>query len=127
MPTLRWDGDALFGDLANTGQLIEPGQEIDVDEEDADHYLGHRSGDWERVDEPAEGDGDESGDESEETDDDADSEDIEPPFDPTEPTVSELKDKLEDGDYTDAELEALKEAEDRSTAVDAINAELEEE
>lgn len=65
--------------------------------------------------------------------DDADSEpdqedDVvaEPPFDPTEKTVGELEELLEEGDYSAAELDAIAAAEeageDRSTAHDAIDA-----
>lgn len=48
------------------------------------------------------------------------------PFDPAEFSVAELEDQLEAGDYTADELDALEEAEaagdDRTTAIDAINA-----
>lgn len=58
-------------------------------------------------------------------------EDVEPPFDPSEKTVDELQDALEQNEYSDAELEALAEAEadgkNRETALEAIEAELEEE
>ena len=48
----------------------------------------------------------------------------EPPVDPTELTVDELRDALTAGDYSDAELGAIQAAEEagdsRSTALDAV-------
>lgn len=59
--------------------------------------------------------------ESGQTEDD----DVEPPFEPAEKTVDEVRDELDGGDYSVAELEALQDAEeaadDRSTAQDAID------
>lgn len=64
-------------------------------------------------------------DEDENEDEEADSE-AEPPFDPGEHSVDDLRDRLDEGDYSDAELDALADAEaagdDRSTAQDAIDA-----
>jgi hypothetical protein len=66
-------------------------------------------------------DGADSGDDQEDDDVVA-----EPPFDPTEKTVGELEELLEEGDYSAAELDAIDAAEqageDRSTARDAIDA-----
>ena len=48
----------------------------------------------------------------------------EPPFDPSEYTVSEIEERLEEGDFDEPELLALDSAEaedkDRETALDAI-------
>ena len=60
--------------------------------------------------------------------DDQEDDDVvaEPPFDPTEKTVGELEELLDEGDYSAAELDAIAAAEeageDRSTAQDAIDA-----
>lgn len=42
---------------------------------------------------------------------DADDDGVDAPFDPDEYTVSEFEDRVESGDYSDAELDALAEAE----------------
>ena len=67
--------------------------------------------------------GDDAGSEPDQEDDDVVAE---PPFDPTEKTVGELEELLEEDDYSAAELDAIAAAEqageDRSTALDAIDA-----
>jgi hypothetical protein len=56
---------------------------------------------------------------------DPDQDEAEPPFDPSEHTVSELKEQLDENDYSAVELDALAAAEaagkDRETAHDAID------
>jgi len=53
-----------------------------------------------------------------------DEDEVEPPFDPGELTNDELAEKLEDGDFSDAELDALYNAEEegdnRNGALSAI-------
>lgn len=49
---------------------------------------------------------------------------VDAPFDPTDLTVDEVETRLADGEFTDAELDALADAEGddgRTTALDAIN------
>lgn len=75
-------------------------------------------------------DGADAGADSDDADSEPEQEDddvvAEPPFDPTEKTVGELEELLEEGDYSAAELDAIAAAEeageDRSTAHDAIDA-----
>jgi len=75
-------------------------------------------------------DGADDGAASDDADSEPDQEDddvvAESPFDPTEKTVGELEELLEEGDYSAAELDAIAAAEeageDRSTAQDAIDA-----
>jgi len=74
-------------------------------------------------------DGADAGAASDDADSEPDQEDdvvAEPPFDPTEKTVGELEELLEEDDYSAAELDAIAAAEeageDRSTAHDAIDA-----
>lgn len=138
MVELRWTNDNLFSDYSHTGNTVRPGETIDVDESDVSRYLDHWTDGWERVDsdsdESEDDEDDDTGSDDDEgnlgedssTDEETDTEESEP-FDPSDYTVAELKDELEDGDYSDGELEALREAEDRSTAVDAINDHLGEE
>lgn len=51
---------------------------------------------------------------------------LDPPVDPADYTVDELRDELDSGDYSERELDALADAErsgkDRETAMDAIEA-----
>lgn len=102
--------------------------------EDVAADLCERFEDIERVEEEGEsaegededGAGDEDGDEDESADD---GEEEGPPFDPTELTVDELKDRLSEGEHSDDELDALANAEGdpdeddggRATAHDAID------
>lgn len=62
--------------------------------------------------------------------DEQDAGEVDPPFDPTEMLVSDLREQLDDSDYSDDELVALLAAErdgdNRSTATDAIESEMEE-
>ena len=75
-------------------------------------------------------DGADAGAASDDADSEPDQEDddvvAEPPFDPTEKTVGELEELLEEDDYSADELDAIAAAEeageDRSTAHDAIDA-----
>lgn len=97
MPTLRWTGRGYF---SHRGEMYSPGSTADVDEGTADELLNHRTGDWERVDES---DGESGGG------DDEDSTDA--PVDPHDFTVAEFEDHMSDTDYSDAELDALAEAE----------------
>ncbi len=52
--------------------------------------------------------------------------DVSPPFDPSELTVDDLEARLADGDYSDAELAALADAEERKTGLDAIESQRED-
>jgi len=105
----RWMGAHAYRDHAND-RSIEPGEELpeDIAEQVADAHPH----DVERV----EDDSDEVAAEAPEVPD--------PPFDPAEYTVDELHAALDDGDYSDAELDALADAEaaeeGRTTALEAI-------
>lgn len=103
---------------------FEVGDRAAVSEADA-AYLCEERGDFERVTEDGDSDGD-SDDAGNGDDDAGDSSGVEPPFDPREFTVDELRDELDDGDYGGSELHALGGAEadgkDRETAHEAIEA-----
>jgi hypothetical protein len=104
----RWTGTHAYRDHAND-RAIEPGEQLP--EDIAEQVAGAHPFDVERVEEP----------------DDDDDDVAEAPFDPDEYTVDELRGVLDEGDYTDAELEALAEAEredgePRNTALEAIGA-----
>jgi hypothetical protein len=105
--------------IRDVGETFHIGDQADVSEAQA-AYLCEERGDFERVgDEPgpgAEGDADE------------DSVELvaEPPINPADHTIAELEEALADGEYSDAELDAIADAEaasdDRTGAHDAINA-----
>lgn len=99
--TYRWTGAHAFRDHAND-RVIEAGEELPEDV--AEQVAAAHPHDVERIDE----------------DDGA-----APPFDPTELTVDEIEDEIDDGDYSDAELEAVaaveKSDDSRETALDAID------
>lgn len=102
------------------GVLTFEGGTAAVDDESVARVIDDTYPNIEYVDGDA-GDGADSGDDQEDDDVVA-----EPPFDPTEKTVGELEELLEEGDYSAAELDAIDAAEqageDRSTARDAIDA-----
>lgn len=139
MAKLRWTG-GTFTDGAR-GFRTSGGVHEFEDPERVEEYLDHRSGDWERVEEDEaedETDAEDTGDEdpdAAEADDDAEADDVvtptdPPPFDPTDLTVAEIEDELAERDLSEADLLAVysaeREAEDRTTAVKAIDAALDE-
>jgi hypothetical protein len=73
---------------------------------------------------------DDQGDGEDEDGGDEDEEIAEPPVDPSEHTIDELETELDDGDFSDAELRAIRDAEesaeDRNGAVDAVDEHLSE-
>jgi hypothetical protein len=105
----RWTGAHAFRDHAND-RVIEPGEELPEDV--ADQIAAAHPHQVEQTD-----------DEPTDTDDESEATS---PIDPTEHTVPELEDALEEGDYSDAELDAIADAEaageSRNTALDAIEA-----
>lgn len=141
MAKLRWTG-GTFTDGARGFRTSGGVHEFDEPER-VEEYLDHRSGDWERVEESADEDetadedtGDEDPDTAEaDADPKAEADDVvtptdPPPFDPTDLTVTEIEDELAERDLSEADLLAVysaeREAEDRTTAVEAIDAALDE-
>lgn len=110
MPRLRWTReDVRFTDRARN--FTATAGEYDVSDEQADEYLDHPSGGWERVeDDDSDSSDTESSDESE-------------TIDPSDYTLDELEEAL---DGTDADAEALHEREsegdDRVGAHEIIDA-----
>lgn len=124
---IRWDGAHAYRDHAND-RVIEPGEFIG---DDAERIAAAHPHDVERVT-VDEGDaGDTGGDEAESDAQTGGGEDVEPPFDPGDHTVDELRDALDDipDDVGNAELKALAQAEEngdnRTSALEAIQAALE--
>lgn len=107
------------------GVLTFEGGTAAVDEESVARVIDDTYPNIEYVDGDA-GDGAASDDADSEPDQEDDDVVAEPPFDPTEKTVGELEELLEEDDYSAAELDAIAAAEeageDRSTAHDAIDA-----
>lgn len=99
----------------------------DVDETDSEPEDVQEEPATEDVDEDsADGGADSDSDDVDETADDGE-EIADPPLDPTQFSVDDLKTELEAGDFSDAELDALEAAErsdddPRTTALDAIEA-----
>lgn len=109
------------------GVLTFEGGTATVDDESVAEAIDDTYPNIEYVDGADAGDGTASDDADSEPDqEDADDVVAEPPFDPTEKTVGELEELLEEDDYSAAELDAIGAAEeageDRSTAHDAIDA-----
>jgi hypothetical protein len=114
--------------------MVQPGQELEVDEDDVDAYLGHRSAGWTLVDDEGDATDDEdSTDESSAAEDDessnADGEDEpEVVFDVEgflDRNVDPIADDIEDG-VADGYLDGVEEGADRKTVLDAIEARREE-
>lgn len=123
MPTLRWEGDSLFSDLPRSGQMVQPGQEIEVEEDDVDVYLDHRSDGWTLVDD--EGDATEADDSTDEDDESSDADGEDEPevvFDVEgflDRNVDPIADDIKDG-VADGYLDDVEEGADRKTVLDAI-------
>jgi len=113
---LRFAGPAGRFRLTGAGVDVEQGDTVHVDDETAEYLL--ENGNFEAVEASA--------GESDSEDDGG----AEPPVAPSELTVDELEATLDESDYSDAELQALRAAEadgkDRSSALDAIDGHLEE-
>jgi len=109
MPTIRYTGGGRY---RVAGTTFEHGDTADVSDEQAAHLTD---------DAPFETVVDVDYDVHEEGTPAAD-----PPLNPAEFSVNELRAALDEGDYSDAELDAIADAEassdDRTTAQDAINA-----
>lgn len=124
MADLRWTRDNVFADHSR-GFVARDGAGVyDVPEDAVEDYLEHSG--WESAEDDGEQQADtEAQDTSDSEDDDAAADPDDAPFDPGEYTVDELGDKLDSGSYDDAELDALRAAEDdgkgRATAVGTIN------
>jgi len=136
---------------------LEPGDEVELDEEtvasfpefferldgaagdtepateDVQEDTGDAADQEDDVDEGAEDVDESSSDDVDETaieessPDEAEAEVADPPLDPTQFSVDDLKTELDAGDFSDAELDALEDAEradddPRTTALDAIEA-----
>lgn len=133
MPTLRWEDDSLFSDLPRSGQMVRPGQELDVDEDDVDAYLDHRSDGWVLVDDEDDAaETDSSTGESSTAEDDEDlAEDEDEPeiaFDVEgflDRNVDPVSDDIKNG-VADGYLEDVEEGADRKTVLDAIESRREE-
>lgn len=123
MPTLQWTGRSQF---SYEGTMYAPGETDEFDDDEADELLDHWSDGWERAD-----DSDSSDDGDSDSDaDNADGDETEAPFDPSEETNDSLDEMLSENDYSEAELNALLEAEeagkDRDGAKEALNDALDE-
>lgn len=111
MPHYEWQGAAPFRDRRNDRE-VEPGEVVELDE----HVAGpHRE--FVAVDPEDESDAEAEADETVAA----------APLNPTDFAVSELRDALEDADYSDEELDAIEDLERadgsaRTTALDAIDA-----
>lgn len=117
----RYTGTTLY---RNGGQeVVDPGDIIQPTEAELDAFgdalepVRESNGGTEPATEP---------DQTEET---AEAEVADPPFDPGEYSIDDLETELSEGDYTDAELAALLDAEQagdntRSGAVDVIQSQL---
>jgi hypothetical protein len=121
MPRYKWQGADVFRDNRNDRE-IEPGEVVELDE----HVAGPHPQFSEVEVEADEGD-ETAGEEPEGTPDESEAEDLDAPVDPAAHSVPELEDALADGDFSDAELDAIEEAErtdgsPRTTALDAIDA-----
>lgn len=131
MPRVRYTDDG--GRYRVAGETFEPGDDAEVSEGLASHLVDD-VGRFERIasDDGGDSDGDDpdaasDGDSASDAgSDDGEASDDEggAPFHPGEYTVGELEERVASGDYSDAELEALAEAErandDRTTAIEAI-------
>ena len=111
MPTLTWTGDGVFSD-AGRGFTARPDTTHEFDDQErAEQYLDHASDNWVKANATSE---DENGNEDETS----------PPFDPADYTVEELEDEMGGGEFSDAEREALADAErdgeDRSSAIETL-------
>jgi hypothetical protein len=98
MPVYKWQGNGVFHDHCN-GREVAPGETAELPE-----HVGEPQPELAEVD--------------------GDDELPDAPFDPGEFSVSDLREKVRDGEYTDAERAALVDAEangqDRATAKDAL-------
>ncbi|UIP00340.1 hypothetical protein Hbl1158_02925 [Halobaculum sp. CBA1158] len=99
MQTLRFTGPAGRFRLPAEDVDVANGETVDIDDETAEYLLAN--GNFEVV---------ESADSADETEAD-ESDSVDPPLDPANYTVSELETALEDGEYSDDELAAIRAAE----------------
>lgn len=119
MPHYRWEGADTFHDYRNDRE-IDPGDVVDLDAHVADPHPGMVPVADEADAGEAPSDGEAEAPPTETS-----------PIDPSEYSVDELRDALEDEDYdwTDAALRGLREAEadgeGRTTALEAIDKALE--
>ena len=110
-----------YGVRTTPGEVIDT-NEIDTDDVDLDDNedVGEKlleTGYFQRADEDTDAN----------TADDGAPDEAEPPFDPTEMTVAEIRERLTDEDYTDAQLVAMADVEredgdDRDGAIDLLSA-----
>ncbi|EMA38467.1 hypothetical protein [Halococcus hamelinensis] len=105
------------------GVRTTPGETVDTEEIDSDQdadEIGEtllETGYFQRADEGTDAN----------TVDDGAPDEVEPPFDPTGMTVAEIRERLTDEDYTDAQLVAMADVEredgdDRDGAIDLLSA-----
>jgi len=117
MTVVRYVGNAGQYRLTQSGVDIEAGDTADVDDEVAERLLARD--DFELADEPDEAVHEEDG-----------PPDTRPPIGPSSYTVSELEAAVDDGDYSDGELRAIRAAEasgkNRKGVRGAIDARLED-
>lgn len=116
MPTVeKVSGPRVY--VRRVGTEFSPGDRVDVSDAEAQYLLEER-GDFELVDD---GEGTDDAPDGEGAEDG-----VKAPFDPSEYTVDELRDELDDADYGASELHALAAAEergqDRTTALETIEA-----
>jgi hypothetical protein len=101
MPTVLYTGNANRYKLTGAGVTFEQGEAVTVSESTAEYVLERE--DFEAV----EGAVDETVQEEDGPPDD----EVAPPIDPGDYTVSELEGELDDSDFSDAELAAIGTAE----------------
>lgn len=103
MPALKYVGNAGRYRLTNSDVDVAQGETVTVDEETAAYLQEH--GEFEAV-EDTDDDGEEAAAEAETSPDAADA-----PIDPSGYTVGELEAAIDDGDFSDEELQAIRAAE----------------
>lgn len=101
MPEVRYTGNANRYKLTGDGVTFEQGEAVTVSESTAEYVLGLE--DFETVDETV--------DETVQEEDGPPDDEVAPPIDPGDYTISELEAELDDGNFSDAELEAIDTAE----------------
>lgn len=120
------DNDGQFHDTAS-GAFVQPGDTIEVLDDQVDEYLEHDVATFEpNTDDEEAPDVDVDVDATDTDEGDDDAEAGEAPFDPDDYAVGDLREELEDRDLSDDELDALEDAERadgdaRSTALEAID------
>lgn len=130
MPKFKFIGGSTFHYKAGE-EVLGHGDVIECSEEDISAHLDR----FEKVESEAESDSsgsegetssspEESAEESAEPAESESEGDVSPPFDPTELTVSEIEDRLDEDEFTEDAIDALITAEsegpERSTAVEAL-------